>query len=86
MAAYLFDDDMNRRYLEKVARWCYYPATEMFEEMLEAGFKLGLGFSLSFLWQLEHWDTALADRFRRSGHHPNCELVGVEPYHGFGSP
>jgi alpha-amylase len=83
MASYLFDDEMNRRYLEKVARWCYYPATDMFLEMLEAGFKLCLGFSLSFLWQLERWDTTLADRFRRLVSHPNCELVGVEPYHGF---
>ena len=83
MAGYLFDDDMNRRYLEKVARWCYYPATEMFEEMLDVGFKLGLGFSLSGLWQLERWDPVLADRFRKLVAHPNCELVGVEPYHSF---
>jgi alpha-amylase len=83
MAAYLFDDEMNRHYLEKVAHWCYYPATEMFESMLDDGFKLSLGFSLSFLWQLERWDNALADRFRRLVAHPNCELVGVEPYHSF---
>jgi alpha-amylase len=83
MAPYLFDDEMNRRYFEKVARWCYYPATEMFEGMLESGFKLGLGFSLSFLWQLDRWDGTLADRFRRLVSHPNCELVGVEPYHSF---
>ena len=35
MAPLLFDDDMNRRYFEKVARWCYYPATEMFIDMLD---------------------------------------------------
>ncbi|MBC7293763.1 MAG: glycoside hydrolase, partial [Thermoleophilia bacterium] len=50
MAEYLFDDAMNRRYFEKVARWCYYPATEMFSRMLDDGFKLALGFSVSFLW------------------------------------
>ncbi len=83
MAQYLFDDDMNRRYLEKVTRWCYEPATEMFMDLLEAGFKLSLGFSLSFLWQLQRWDLDLADRFRQLVKHPNCELVGVEPYHGF---
>ncbi len=83
MAAFLFDDEMNRRYFEKVARWCYYPATQMFEDMLGDGFKLGLGFSLSFLWQLRRWDKTLADRFRRLVSHPNCELVGVEPYHSF---
>jgi alpha-amylase len=83
MAGYLFDDEMNQRYLEKVAHWCYHPATEMFAQMLEAGFKLSLGFSLSLLWQVEQWDPVLADRFRRLVGHTNCELVGVEPYHGF---
>jgi alpha-amylase len=83
MAPFLFDDDMNRRYFEKVARWCYHPATQMFSDMLDQGFKLGIGFSVSFLWQLEQWDKTLAERFRRLVAHPNCELVGVEPYHSF---
>ncbi len=83
MAEYLFDDDMNRRYLQKVARWCYYPATEMFQELLDQGLKLSLGFSLSFLWQIGRWEAPLADRFRKLVAHPNCELVGVEPYHSF---
>ena len=83
MAAYLFDDDMNRHYFEKVARWCYYPATEMFLDMLDEGFKLSLGFSVSFLWQLRKWDRALTDRFKKLVAHPNCELIGVEPYHSF---
>jgi alpha-amylase len=83
MAALLFDDAMNRRYFEKVAKWCYYPATQMFVDMLDAGYKLGLGFSASFLWQLRHWDRQLTDEFRKLVAHPNCELVGVEPYHSF---
>lgn len=83
MAPYLFDDAMNRRYFEKVARWCYYPATEMFERMMGQGFKLALGFSVSFLDQLRHWDRRLSNRFRRLVAHPNCELIGVEPYHSF---
>lgn len=83
MAAFLFDDEMNRHYFEKVARWCYYPATQMFTDMLDAGYKLGLGFSVSFLRQLRDWDSALSDLFRALVAHPNCELVGVEPYHGF---
>ena len=83
MAPYLFDDAMNRRYFEKVARWCYYPACQMFLDMLDEGYKLGLGFSVSFLWQLSRWDSQLAERFRQLVAHPNCELVGVEPYHSF---
>jgi alpha-amylase len=83
MAAYLFDDEMNRRYFEKVARWCYYPATDMFLQMMAGGFKLALGFSLSFLVQLRRWDRRLANRFRAVVGHENCELIGVEPYHSF---
>jgi alpha-amylase len=83
MAPYLFDDQMNRRYFEKVARWCYYPAVDMFMDMLNDGFKLSLGCSVSFLWQLRRWDRRLADRLRKLVAHPNCELVGVEPYHSF---
>jgi alpha-amylase len=83
MATLLFDDEMNRRYFEKVARWCYHPATKMFAEMLDKGYKLGIGFSVSFLQQLRQWDPVLTDLFRRLVAHPNCELVGVEPYHSF---
>jgi alpha-amylase len=80
---FLFDEQMNRRYFEKVARWCYYPATEMFDDMLSEGFKLALGFSVSYLRQLQAWDSKLIDRFRKLVAHPGCELVGVEPYHSF---
>ena len=83
MAPYLFDEAMNRHYFEKVARWCYHPATDMFQSMLDDGYKLGLGFSVSFLHQLRRWDRRLANKFRRLVAHPSCELVGVEPYHSF---
>ncbi len=83
MAAYLMDDVMNRRYFEKVARWCYYPACSMFLDMLGQGYKLGIGFSVSFLWQLQRWDTELTSLFKRLVAHPNCELIGVDPYHSF---
>jgi alpha-amylase len=83
MHAYLLDDVMNKRYLDKVAKWCYYPACRMFLDMLDQGYKLGIGFSVSFLWQLERWDAPLAELFRKLVAHPNCELVGVEPYHSF---
>lgn len=82
-AEHLFDDAMNRRYLEKVARWCYYPAAAMFQSMLDDGFKLGIGFSVSVLWQMRRWDRRLCNVFRKLVSHPHCELVGVEPYHSF---
>ena len=83
MAQYLFDDDMNRRYLDKVAHWCYRPAAQMFLELMDQGFKLSLGLSMSLLWQMERWDKSLAEVFRQLVSHRNCELVGVEPYHSF---
>jgi alpha-amylase len=83
MAGFLLDDVMNKRYFDKVAHWCYHPACQMFLDMLDQGYKLGLGFSVSFLWQLRRWDSTLAESFRKLVAHPNCELIGVDPYHSF---
>ncbi|MFA5055976.1 MAG: glycoside hydrolase family 57 protein [Dehalococcoidia bacterium] len=79
----LFDEAMNERYLHKVANWCYYPATEMFLDLVEGGMKMSLGFSVSILRQLESWDRNLFEMFQRLVAHPNVELVDVEPYHSF---
>lgn len=79
----LFDEAMNERYFHKVAEKCYYPATERFLRMVQRGFKLAIGFSISFLRQAEQWDGALLNRFRELVAHPNVELIGVEPYHNF---
>jgi alpha-amylase len=79
----LFDEAMNERYLHKVATYCYYPATEMFLDLVEGGMKMSIGFSFSILRQLESWDRNLFDLFQRLVAHPNVELVDVEPYHSF---
>jgi alpha-amylase len=79
----LFDEAMNERYLHKVATYCYYPATEMFLDLVEGGMKLSIGFSFSILRQLESWDQNLFNLFQRLVAHPNVELVDVEPYHSF---
>src|SRR5512137_796363 len=71
MAGYLLDDVMNKRYFDKVAKWCYYPACQMFLDMMDAGYKLGIGFSVSYLWQLERWDKTLTALFRKLVAHPN---------------
>ena len=84
MADCLFDDEMNRRYFEKVARRCYWPATERFLHLVEhAQFKLTIGFSMSFIEQAKRWDPALLELFQRLVAHPNVELAAVEPYHSF---
>jgi len=83
LAEAIFDEPLNRRYFQKVARYCYYPASDEFLGHLDAGLKLNLGFSFSFLRQAQAWDPGLLDRFRRLVAHPNVELIGVEPYHSF---
>jgi alpha-amylase len=79
----LFDEAMNRRYFAQVAEKCYHPATRMFLELVEQGFKLSLGLSISFLRQCEAWDPELFTHLRQLITHRNTELVGVEPYHSF---
>jgi alpha-amylase len=79
----LFDERMNERYFRKVARWCYYPATRTFLELVDQGFKFSIGFSVSFIRQAEMWDQELLALFQRLVRHENVELVGVEPYHSF---
>jgi len=79
----LFDESMNERYFRKVAKYCYYPATRMFLDLVRQGMKLSIGFSLSFLRQAQDWDTTLLELFRELVAEDNVELIGVEPYHSF---
>jgi alpha-amylase len=77
----LFDERMNERYFRKVAHDSYYPAAQMFLDMVQQGMKLSIGFSLSFIRQAKAWDSQLMDLFRELVAHENVELIGVEPYH-----
>ncbi|GLV57658.1 alpha-amylase [Dictyobacter sp. S3.2.2.5] len=79
----LFDERMNERYFRKVAQYSYYPAAQMFLDLVRQGMKLSIGFSLSFIRQAETWDSTLLDLFRELVAHENVELIGVEPYHSF---
>ena len=79
----LFDERMNRGYLQKVARTCYYPATEMFIDLADGGLKLSIGLSISLIRQMQRWEPDLLRLFQRLISSPNVELVGVEPYHSF---
>lgn len=83
MADLLFDSSMNRRYLEKVASTCYYPALRFFSEQLEKGLHLSLGLSWSLVEQLKTWQPELLELFKQVIAHPRVELIGVEPYHSF---
>lgn len=79
----LFDEQMNERYFRKVARYCYYPATRMFLDLVRQGMRLSIGFSLSFIRQAAAWDNELLDLFRELVAEEGVELIGVEPYHSF---
>jgi alpha-amylase len=84
IAGCLFDEEMNRRYFEKVAQRCYWPAAQKFLELVEnSGLKLTIGFSMSFIEQAMRWDPALMALFKRLVAHPNVDLAAVEPYHSF---
>ena len=79
----LFDEAMNQRYFEKVAKYCYYPAVEMFTQMVKEGVQVSLGFSVSLLEQAKRWDPQLLTKFRGLVRRKAVELIGVEPYHSF---
>ncbi len=80
---FLFDDEMNKYYLNKVARECYLPAMNMFIDLMDRGFKMSVGISVSFLEQTRKWNKKLFNILKKFISHPNLELIGVEPYHSF---
>ena len=79
----IFDEEMNRKYFLEASLSCYYPALDRFQRMIDRGFKLAIGFSLSFVDQARAWDPGLLDRFRALVQHENVELVSVAPTHSF---
>jgi alpha-amylase len=79
----LFDERMNERYFRKVAEYSYYPAAQMFLELVRKGMKLAIGFSFSFLRQAMMWDAQLLNLFQELVAEENVEIIGVEPYHSF---
>jgi len=82
-AGFLFDEEMDRRYFEKVTRYAYNPATAMFRDLTKRGWRMSIGFSNSFLVQAERWEPKVLDSFRRLCAGPNVEVVCVEPYHSW---
>lgn len=79
----IFDDALNQYYFEKVARYCYHPAIELFSELVANGLHFSIGITNSFIDQAFQWDPPLIDKLRTLVAHPNVELVCVEPYHSF---
>ena len=79
----VFDEDMDRRYFNKVAAFAYTPASAMFRNLASRGWKMSIGFSDSFLVQAERWGPKVLDSFKRLCESPNVEVVCVEPYHSW---
>ncbi len=82
-AAYVFDEALDRRYFEQVARSSYVPATSTFRELTRRGWRMSIGFSNSFLVQAERWGKKVLDGFKRLCSSPNVEVVCAEPYHSW---
>jgi alpha-amylase len=82
-AGYLFDEELDRHYFQKVARYSYGHATATFRELVRRGWRMSIGFSNSFLTQAERWDKKVLDSFKRLCASPNVEVVCVEPYHSW---
>ena len=83
MKDYLFDEEINKYYLNKVDSECYTPAIKMFTELMEQGWKMSLGISMSFIEQAKKWNPRMLRQLKKMVAHPNLELIGVEPYHSF---
>jgi alpha-amylase len=83
LARFIFDEEMDRRYFDQVARAAYLPATAMFRDLTRRGWRMSIGFSNSFLVQAERWDSKVLDSFKRLCASPNVEVVCVEPYHSW---
>ena len=80
---FVFDEEMNRRYFDKVATFAYTPASAMFRDLTKRGWKMSIGFSNSFLLQAETWAPKVLDSFKQLCASPNVEVVCVEPYHSW---
>jgi alpha-amylase len=83
MPDFVFDEPMNRRYFEQVAKFSYIPASKMFRDLTRRGWKMSIGFSNSFLLQAEAWGPKVLDSFKQLCASPNVEVVCVEPYHSW---
>lgn len=83
----LFDESLNREVFEKVARKCYYPATELILELVEANrgaekpFRVSYGLSGTLLDQMERYDPNLLGLFQRLAATGRVEFTGETCYH-----
>src|SRR2546421_7232819 len=80
MDALIFDEQMDRRYFDKVSKYCYRPATELFQSLVDKGMKISLGFSVSLLLQMRRFGPDLLAGFQKPVTHAKLGLLAVQPY------
>src|SRR5438874_12604575 len=81
MDALIFDEQMDRRYFDKVSKYCYRPATELFQSLGDKGMKISLGFSVSVLLHMRRFGPGVRAGLQLLVSHEHAELLRVEPYH-----
>ena len=87
----LFDEEMNATVFRKVAEKCYYPATRLLLELVEARkgdekpFRLAFGLSGTFLDQAQRFEPELLDIFKRLADTGMVEFTGETYYHSLSS-
>src|SRR5256885_11932775 len=87
MDGLIFDEQMDRRYFDKVSKYSYRPATELFQSLVEKGMKISLGFSVSLLLQMRRFGPDVLTGFQKLVSRSEERRVGKEcrsrwsPYH-----
>jgi alpha-amylase len=78
-----FNNSWNRDIFKKVAKKCYYPATEIIINLLDElkDFKVSYSFSGVMLEQCEKWEPDLLELFRQLTDKKNVEILGQTYYH-----
>src|SRR6266480_6883884 len=71
MDGLIFDEQMDRRYFDKVSKYSYRPATELFQSLVEKGMKISLGFSVSLLLQMRRFGPDVLAGFQKLVSHEN---------------
>lgn len=82
-----FDEAMNRKYFESIARSCYLPANAMLLELLEAHDHFAVSFSVSgtLISQASAWCPEVLEGFRAMARTGRAEFLAETYYHSLSS-
>ena len=83
LEAALLDDEMNRRYFDRVLEKCYEPTVELLGRLATDGMAVNLGMSGSLRVQAQRWAPDWLARWDALLQLDTVEPVALDPYHGF---